>query len=87
MTGNEHLPEFGGFLEKLGEYGAGSCFGCGGIVSTYREPATERILDLCLTRGEVVPSPRMVNGRLQDGFSPGSAPPSPSFDEEKEIPF
>ena len=87
MTGKKHLPEFGGFLEKLDEYGAGSCFGCGGGVSTYREPATGRILDLCMTCGEVVQSPRKVNGRLVDGFEPGTAPPSPSFDEEKEIPF
>ena len=48
-------PEFGGFLEKLDEYGAGSCFGCGGVVSTYKEPATGRILDLCMTCGEVGP--------------------------------
>lgn len=73
--------EFGGFLEKLDEYGAGSCFGCGGVVSTYKEPATGRILDLCMTCGEVVQSPRMVNDKLQDGFAPGTAPP-PLRDED-----
>lgn len=76
-------PEFGGFLEKLTEYGQGSCFGCGGVVSTYKEPATGRILDLCPACGEVVQSPRKVNGKLQDGFAPGTAPP----DDDKEIMF
>lgn len=84
LSGQPHdAPAFGGFLEKLDEYGAGSCFGCGGTVSTYKEPATGRILDLCMTCGEVVQSPRMVNGKLQDGFAPGTAPP----DDGKEILF
>ncbi len=85
MNSNELLsgaaPEFGGFLEKLTEYGQGSCFGCGGTVSTYKEPATGRILDLCMSCGEVVQSPRVVNGKLQDGFEPGTAPP-PLRDED-----
>jgi hypothetical protein len=78
MNSNELLssqnPEFGGFLEKLHDFGAGSCFGCGGTVSTYKEPVTGRILNLCMTCGEVVQSPRKVNGKLVDGFEPGTAP-------------
>ena len=87
MNSNELLsgaaPEFGGFLEKLTEYGQGSCFGCGGVVSTYKETGTGRILDLCPACGEVVQSPLMFNGKLQDGFAQGAAPP----DDGKEILF
>lgn len=78
---SDHLPEFGGELVKLHEYGAGSCFGCGGTVSTYKKSGSGRILNLCMTCGEVVQSPRMVNGKLQDGFEPGTAPP-PLRDED-----
>jgi hypothetical protein len=64
-------PEFGGFLEKLHEYGAGSCFGCGGTVTEYRETGTGRVLNLCMTCGEVVYAPREVDGKTVKGFEPG----------------
>lgn len=84
LSGQQHdAPEFGGFLEKLSDYGQGSCFGCGGTVTEYKETGTGRILDLCMTCGEVVYAPRAVNGRMVNGFAPGTAPP----DDGKEIPF
>jgi hypothetical protein len=70
-------------LVKLSEYGQGSCFGCGGTVTRYKETGSGRVLDLCMACGEVVQSPRMVNGKLQDGFEPGKPPP----DDGKEIMF
>ena len=79
----DNLPPFGGELVKLDEFGAGSCFGCGGTVTRYKESGSGRVLDLCMTCGEVVQSPRKVNGKLQDGFAPGTRPP----DDGKEIPF
>lgn len=71
----ENLPVFNGELVKLHEYGSGSCFGCGGMVTCYKETGSGRILNLCMKCGEVVQSPRKVNGKLQDGFEPGTAPP------------
>ncbi len=75
--------EFNRELVKVTEYGAGSCFGCGGTVSCYQESSSNRVLHLCIACGEVVQSPRKVNGKLQDGFTPGTAPP----DDGKELLF
>jgi hypothetical protein len=71
MNSNELRCE----LIKLHEYGAGSCFGCGGAITSYRENISDRLLDLCGSCGEVVYAPRMLNGMPVNGFERGVVQP------------